>query len=228
MSIQTVFDKFATDYDESRKKLIPCFDDFYQTAIETIPFDDKEAIDVLDLGAGTGLMAGLVATRYTRATITLMDIAGKMLEEAKKRLENHPNTFEFIATDYSRTDALDRSYDVIISSLSIHHLTDNQKQNLFETIFHHLREGGIFINADQVLGETEEIEGVYRKKWLDQVRDNGVTDSELSAVLERMQEDRMSPLSQHIRWLKDAGFSKVNCWYKNYSFTVLSGSRSPL
>ena len=226
MSIQSVFDKFANDYDASRKKLIPCFDDFYRTAIEAIPFDPHKAIDVLDLGAGTGLTAGLVAARYENAAITLVDIAGKMLDEAKTRLAFHHNTCEFITADYSEIDTFFRPRDVIISSLSIHHLTDTAKQKLFKTIFCHLRENGIFINADQVLGETEEIENVYRQKWLEQVRGNRATDTELSAALERMQEDRMSPLSQHIQWMKDAGFMQINCWYKNYSFTVVSGSRT--
>lgn len=84
MSVQAVFDKYASQYDDSRKKLIPCFDDFYQTAIDIIPFTSDQDIHVLDLGSGTGLMASLVASNFPLAKITLFDVAGKMLEEAKK------------------------------------------------------------------------------------------------------------------------------------------------
>ena len=75
MSIQAVFDKYASQYDVSRQRLIPCFDDFYQIAIEAIPFNREEDICVLDLGAGTGLMAEMVATKYPSAKIDLVDFA---------------------------------------------------------------------------------------------------------------------------------------------------------
>ncbi len=225
MSIQSVFDKYASSYDAARIKLIPCFHDFYQIAIDTIPFAEEKKLDVLDLGAGTGLMAGMVAQRYPKARIVLMDIAEKMLSEARTRLEIHPNKFDFIATNYSEPDAFTQNFDLVISSLSIHHLTDKEKQNLFKTIFQHLKEGGIFINADQVLGETRKLETKYREQWVQQVKDNGTTNEELEAALERMQEDKMSTLSSQLQWLKEAGFCDVNCWYKNYSFTVVSGSK---
>ena len=61
MSIKKGFDKVAKDYDLDRKKLIPCFDDLYGTAIKIVPYSKTDTIKVLDLGAGTGLFAGLVA-----------------------------------------------------------------------------------------------------------------------------------------------------------------------
>ena len=228
MSVQTVFDKYALEYDSSRKKLIPCFDDFYQTAIREIPFPGEKSIDVLDLGAGTGLMAGLVASEYPNAEIVLIDIAEKMLLEAKNKLKNFKNDFEFITGNYSEIESFGKSFDLIISSLSIHHLPGDEKNNLFRKIFSHLKPGGLFINADQVLGETDEIEQIYRNRWIEQVKEKGATDQELSAALERMKEDKMSTLSLQIQWLKEAGFEDVDCWYKNYSFAVISGRKSEI
>ena len=225
MSIQAVFDKYASLYDASRQKLIPCFDDFYQIAIEAIPFKKEEDIFVLDLGAGTGLMAGMVAAKYPTAKIDLVDIADKMLAEAKQRLKCYQNEFGFIVSDYSQLDSFNQNYDLIISSLSIHHLSTKEKLKLFRNIYAHLRAGGIFINADQVLGETEEIEKTYRSKWIEQVKARGATDKELKAALERMKEDKMSTLASQMQWLKESAFVDVNCWYKNYSFAVFSGSK---
>jgi len=206
------------------KKLIPCFDSFYQIAIEVIPFNKEKKIKVLDLGAGTGLMAEMVALRYPNAKINLMDISDKMLAEAKERVRGYQNEFGFIVTNYSKAESFDQNYDLIISSLSIHHLTAKEKQKLFKTIYAHLKAGGIFINADQVLGEAQNIEKTYRNKWIEQVKAEGVADQELNAALERMKEDKMSKLTSQIQWLKESGFSGVNCWYKNYSFAVFSGS----
>jgi tRNA (cmo5U34)-methyltransferase len=114
---------------------------------------------------------------------------------------------------------------LVISSLSIHHLSDVEKQNLFKSIYAHLNPGGIFINADQVLGDTEEIEKSYRNRWVEQVKANGTTEVELEAAFERMKEDKMSTLAAQIQWLKDAGFANTNCWFKHYSFVVFSGTK---
>ena len=225
MSIKEVFNKYASQYDESRRRLIPCFEDFYRVALEIIPFDKEKCINVLDLGAGTGLMAGMVASNYPSAKIVLMDVSDKMLLEARKRVEHCQNEFDFVVSNYSQADSFIKNYDLIISSLSIHHLTDKDKQELFKTIYAHLEVGGIFINADQVLGETSEIEQSYRAKWLKQAMAEGTTEEELNAALERMKEDKMSTLSSQIKWLENSGFLNVNCWYKNYSFAVYSGSK---
>lgn len=51
MSIKKVFDAGAQDDDSVRKQLIPCFDEFYGTALECIPFMNCANTNVLDLGA---------------------------------------------------------------------------------------------------------------------------------------------------------------------------------
>ena len=109
------------------------------------------------------------------------------------------------------------------SALSIHHLTEPRKIELFRNIYNHLNPGGIFINADQVQGESLEIDKTYRETWIKQVRQNGVTETELEAAFERIKEDKMSTLTSQIQWMKDAGFKDVNCWYKNYGFVVFGG-----
>ena len=86
--------------------------------------------------------------------------------------------------------------------------------------------GGIFINADQALGETHEIDSYYRECWFEKVKRAGVTDEEMAGAKERMKEDRMSTLADQLGWMKQAGFTRVNCWYKYYNFVVYSGTKS--
>jgi tRNA (cmo5U34)-methyltransferase len=40
-----------------------------------------------------------------------------------------------------------------------------------------------------------------------------------------MKYDRMAPLNTQLRWLEEAGFQDVDCWYKNFSFAVFGGHR---
>lgn len=69
-----------------------------------------------------------------------------------------------------------------------------------------MKEHGQFINADQVLGSTENIEQEYRQSWLNEVKNRGVTENELEQALNRMKEDKMSPLEDQLLWLRKSGF----------------------
>jgi tRNA (cmo5U34)-methyltransferase len=86
--------------------------------------------------------------------------------------------------------------------------------------------GGLFINADQVLGPTPEIDKQYHDAWLRQVRARGASEEDIAAALERMDEDDMSTLTWQLRQLEDVGFERVSCWYQNYGFVVYSGRKS--
>ena len=82
MNIQQAFNAAAADYDKLRRILIPCFDDFYGTAVEVIQSDRPRGtapLKVLDLGAGTGIYSGMVQAVFPNAEITLLDLAEEML-----------------------------------------------------------------------------------------------------------------------------------------------------
>jgi tRNA (cmo5U34)-methyltransferase len=222
-AVKTAFDNAAHNYDQARRQLIPCFDDFYGTALSLIPYQTYDCFRVLDLGAGTGLLSLLVSEKFPNARTTLLDISEEMLAKAKERFASAGDRFTFVVADYS--ELLQGEFDVIVSALSIHHLSDADKVRLFHTIFNALPAGGLFINADQVLGCSAQVEQIYRATWLAQVRSRGISDADLSAALERMKQDKMAPLEPQLNWLRQAGFGTVNCWYKNYSFAVFSGRK---
>ena len=222
--IRELFDKAAQNYDRARRQLVPCFDDFYGTVLDLIPCERDATSRILDLGAGTGLLAALIAEAFPRAHLTLVDISDAMLDEARRRFRDEPSRFHFRVLDFSK-DPLCGEYDVVVSALSIHHVDDGAKQVVFQGVYDVLREEGIFINADQVLGMTPEIDRKYHEAWLREVRSKGVSEDDLAAALERMREDKMSTLGSQMKWLENIGFEMVNCWYKNYGFVVYSGRK---
>ena len=225
MNIQQVFDAAAADYDQLRRILIPCFDDFYKTAVEVIPFNRTAPLKALDLGAGTGLYSGRVQAVFPNAEFTLLDLATEMLEKAKTRFRQMGKSPKILIGDYVETD-WECLYDLIISGLSIHHLANLEKEHLYQRIYKALKPGGIFVNADQVLGKTPELDKRYRQHGLDSVRALRISDEQLKAALQRMEYDRMATLDEQLSWLEAAGFQDVDCWYKNFSFAVFGGHRT--
>lgn len=222
MSVGALFDAGARDYDRARRQLVPGFDDFYGAVFDLLAFEEGRPVRVLDLGAGTGLLGGMVAARFPNARVTLVDVSGEMLEVARRRLLSEPGRFDFRVADYAG-DVEWGEYEVVVSALSIHHLEDADKRKVYRRACESLSPGGVFVNADQVLGTTPEIEERYHEYWLRRARAAGVGEKDLNAALERMEQDRYATLDSQLCWLKEAGFDPVDCVYRDHQFAVFGG-----
>lgn len=221
-NVKKLFDAGANGYDWQRRHLIPCFDDFYGMALSLVETNDSSP-RILDLGAGTGLFASLVLQKYPEARLTLIDFSDKMLEGARQRFQQMANV-QYIASDYSSYNFTE-SYDVVISSLSIHHLIHEEKRKLFAALFHALRPGGIFVNADQVRGATPQTDAYYNERWLAAVRASGLPEELINASVERRKLDINATAAEQMEWLTEAGFQDVDCMYKNLVFAVFYGKK---
>lgn len=218
LNIRTQFNQVSRKYDEQRRKLIPCFEDLYRIAA-ALAVLGKNSPRVLDLGAGTGLMSSFILEKYPKSKLTLIDLSDGMLEIAKERFIDHPN-ITYIASDYTKFDYKEQ-YDLVISSLSIHHMIDSDKQELFKKLYSIMTPGSIFINVDQVLGNTDYLENLYKSDWKMYIEKSGLDMYEITSAIERTKLDRMSTLDQQLLWLIHAGFSDVDCVYKYYNFVVM-------
>jgi tRNA (cmo5U34)-methyltransferase len=83
--VKEAFDATANDYDRLRRQLIPCFDDYYGMVGRLMPFGPEDAADVLDLGAGTGLLTAILRGQFPNVHFTLIDISDEMLAKARER-----------------------------------------------------------------------------------------------------------------------------------------------
>lgn len=226
LPIGAIFDAAARDYDRLRRQLIPDFDTFYGWVLEVLPFEREAPLSILDLGAGTGLLSGLLAEAYPNARFTLLDAAPQMLERAHERFQDETRLTTQVA-DYI-TDAWPHEFDAVVSALSLHHIGPPQYAPVFRKVHQSLKAGGFFVNADQVLGVTPEHEAKLEARWEMQVRALGCTEAEIEAAKQRMEADDPATLEFQLQALRDAGFQDVECWYKNGRFTVYSGVKTEL
>ncbi|MDR1876934.1 MAG: class I SAM-dependent methyltransferase [Flavobacteriaceae bacterium] len=217
-SVRSKFNSIAQRYDKQRTRLIPCFQDFYQLAVENLEIDGSSP-EILDIGAGTGLLSDFVLQKYPNARLTLVDLSEKMLEVAKERFAHNPNV-QFVCQDFT-TYTTPNLYDAVISSLAIHHLEDPDKIKLYNSIYSMLKKDGIFINAEQVSGNDDYFIRLYEKHWKNKVESSDLTQEEIDSAYERVKLDKRTPLSTQLNWLKNAGFREVDCLYKYYDFVVI-------
>jgi tRNA (cmo5U34)-methyltransferase len=215
----------GADADErTRRKLVPCFDDFYRTALELLPFAPDASFEVLDLGAGTGLLSAMIAAAFPKARLTLFDLTPEMLMIARARLKPLGKRVRFVTADFAAA-APSKSYDAVVSALALYHLPDIGKRHLFGDIFKYLTPGGVFINADQVAGESAAIEKRSREMWTKRARELKISERDLNAAVERMKHDLPATVGQQLAWMRESGFTDVTCAYRNLIFAVISGTK---
>ncbi len=216
--VPRIFDAHAGSYDAARRRLIPPFHSFYATTVDAVRLGGHAPDRILDLGAGTGLLAQRLRAAYPDAHITLLDGAGAMLEKARDGLGDV--NFAYLKGDLA--DPLPPGpWDAIASALAIHHLADPGKQDLFRRIREAIQPGGVFVNAEQVAGPTPFFTDVYAEWHEANARAAGSDDAEWSAAVDRMSFDRCASVEDQLRWLRDAGFAEADCLMKDHRFAVL-------
>jgi tRNA (cmo5U34)-methyltransferase len=223
MAIDDAFNRTVAYYDEWIRKAVPGYEQLFSSALELIPFPLDADIDVLDLGAGTGLFSEKVIDRYPNGRFVLWDVAEKMLDVARQRFNDRRDRFRFLVGDY-RDLGDTESCDLVISSLSIHHLSDEEKRDLFRSVFRALRRPGVFLNIDLIKGPTSYLEELYCTNWYGKMRSAGASEEEVRAGIERrLSYDRDALMDDQLLWLREAGFADADCVCRNFKMGLFIG-----
>ena len=178
---------------------------------------------ILDLRAGSGLLSVLLRSRFPEAHLYLMDFSDAMLALARQRMGADPKV-TFLRGDYL-AEPLPTELCAVVSSLSIHHLDDAGKREIFRKSFAALKQDGVFVNADQVAGPTPDLDERYRTHWLEQIRAAGASEQQIVDSLFRQEQDRCTPVEDQLAWMREAGFVDADCWYKEGRFAVMAGTK---
>lgn len=220
MTIEEQFNKIAREYDQNRRKFIPCFDDFYGGAVDFLTAGRVSPKCIADLGAGTGLLTSYWYRHFPESDYILTDIAEDMLGIAKERFAGCENV-SFEVSDY--TKALPSAEtDVIISALSVHHLTDDGKIALFENIYKKLPKGGLFANHDQFCGENSISSAAFDSYWESLLYRSGLTENDISLWRERRKLDKECSAERELEMLRSCGFESVSLIYSSLKFSVIA------
>ena len=111
-------------YLEQARAEVPRFDELQRAAIDAIPFAPEQ---VLELGMGTGETTRVLLASYPDAWVIGLDASPEMVFRLRQE-------YDGVMLARMEDPLPDGPWDLVISVLSLHHLTDDQKQTLFRRV----------------------------------------------------------------------------------------------
>lgn len=215
---------------------VPRREDMIATLIAAVPFRAAEAIRILDLGAGDGLLSEGLLARFSNATLTALDGSESMREAAASRLQAFGERARIAPFDLASLDWWDRMYGahLVVASLSLHHLNDAKKQYFYKAAADRLAPGGALLIADLVDLQHAAARAVAADRWdaLAKRQADALDRPDLFIRFEQERwnhfrfpddSDQPSALLHHLVWLRHAGFAAVDCLWMEAGHAVFGG-----
>ena len=224
---------------ENHEVIIPRRREQLATVVELLPWPPERELMVLDLGAGFGALTERLLERFPQAHVTCIDGSPIIIELAHRRLKKYGARVRILHRDLDDPgwrEGLDAPFDCAISALAIHHLTDLRKRELYREIYELLIGGGIFLNDEivalplalkprfEALGFRSIQEQDHARRGYKRTTDE--LQAEMRAELRFDSKDHQSAvasLRDQLRWLDEAGFESVDCYWKYLEFAIFGG-----
>ena len=126
---------------------------------------EKPNAEVLDIGFGT---ATLATKLYENGCVIYgQDFSARMIELASEKMPD-ANLYQGDFTQGLVEPLKQQSYDFIVATYSIHHLTDEQKVLFIKELLEHLKDGGKILIGDVAFESRSELNECKEKcgdKW---------------------------------------------------------------
>ena len=164
---------------------------------------------VLDLGTGDGRLLALVQADHPGIRGVGLDLSDLMLGLAAERFAGDER-IELVKHDLAEPLPSLGRFDVVVSSMAIHHLEHERKRSLYGEIFDLLEPGGVFANFEHVASATHRLHLMF-----------------FAAIDEPLEHedpsDRLLDVETQLRWLREHGFDDVDCYWKWLEMALLVG-----
>jgi tRNA (cmo5U34)-methyltransferase len=164
---------------------------------------------VLDLGTGDGYTLGLVRASHPEIEGVGLDFSAEMLGLARERFAGETGV-EILEHDLDQPLPSLGRFDLVVSSLAIHHCVDARKRALYGEVFAVLEPGGRFLNLEHVDSPTSALHEAF-----------------LAAIGKTPAEDdpsnKLVAVETQLAWLRETGFTDVDCFWKWREVALLAG-----
>jgi len=207
----------AGEYDNLMERLVPQYKKQHEIIYELLPEKSTNPLRVLDLGCGNGVLSELVLDKLPNAFVVGFDLTPRMLEVYENNLSKYRGRYELMLGDY-RFDSIGSHYDIILAGLTLQHLTWGERKDFYNLIYSILNHNGSFILNDIIIDEDWDTRRLQYSNWMSFIASNG-EDPEFW-LDKHMTKDYPVTLEDHFLWLEQAGFSKMDCYWRFHNFAI--------
>jgi SAM-dependent methyltransferase len=174
--------------------------------LEHVP---KTVKRILDLGTGSGRLLSLLKIDRPQAQSIALDFSPTMLDAARNQFAGD-DSVQVIA--HNLDDPLPDlgTFDAVVSSFAIHHLTHARKRSLYGEIFDILEPGGIFCNLEHVASPNAKVHARFRAAI-------GISEQPEDPS------NQLLDVETQLQWLREIGFDDVDCYWKWLELALLIG-----
>ena len=165
----------------------------------------------LDLGAGGGRLLSLVKSVRPAAQCVALDFSPTMLQVLRDTFGNEPGV-SIVEGDLARSLPKLGSFDAVVSSFAIHHVSHERKRSLYSEIFDLLKPGGVFLNLEHVASPSAWL----HHRFLDTMGATPETEDPSNKLLD---------FDVQLAWLRQIGFMDVDCHWKWRELALLAGAK---
>jgi tRNA (cmo5U34)-methyltransferase len=222
-SVESHLQLQVAEYDELIRRFIPRYDEMLDEVVYLVRSLAVDSGEFVELRIGTGALAERVIKAIPRAQIIGIDADPKMLEEAARRLSSHQNRIKLRLQDFfSELPAAQNAY---FAALALHHIPDRSlKQTLYRKIYHALRPGGLFLNADAMFDDSNS--NRERKRWAAHLVSAGFDEAEAFDHLQSWRkEDNYFGVETELELMNKAGFSHCDVAWRYGPMAVTVGKK---
>ena len=138
---------------------------------------NKQFINILDVGTGSGCIAISLAKNLPNATVSALDISDEALNVAKNNAEINQVTVEFIQADILKIEKLENNFDIIVSNPP--YVRELEKAQMQQNVLSNEPHIALFVENENPLLFYDKI-AELEKKYLTQ---NGVFYFEINQYL---------------------------------------------
>lgn len=164
---------------------------------------------ILDLGSGNGRLLKLVRRDRPQAEYVALDFSAHMLDSLHRQYDAEPKV-TVVEHDFSLSLPPLGTFDAVVSSFAIHHVTHERKRRLYAEVFERLQPGGVFCNLEHVSSPSEPLH-------LEFLRHIGMTPEREDAA------NQLLDLETQLAWLREIGFADVDCFWKWRELALFAG-----
>lgn len=218
--IKKQYSKMADGYDTTIRQLIPKYDQIMMKMVSFLTYDRNQAIDILDIGCGTGNMALLLKKKFFYSNVTCLDPTNEMIKCAKQKLKAYPG-IKFVKSKV-QDFKFNEKYDAVVVSMVFQNLRNKrQKISVYKKICKSLKQDGLFLMFGPVLAENVFVEEYYMKNWSRYVQRSFTREKiEREWLATYREKDGPDKFLDEISMLQKGGFRSVDVIYKDNNLAL--------